>query len=42
METVSVILERAQQRAKEMDLSYKGALLPIEALTCCKQHPVQN
>ncbi len=39
METVSVILERAQQRAKEMDLSYKGVLLPIEALTLLQATP---
>ncbi|TDI82125.1 MAG: rhodanese-like domain-containing protein [Betaproteobacteria bacterium] len=33
METITVILERAQQRAKELNLSYEGALLPAEALT---------
>jgi len=31
METIATILETAQQRAREMDLPYKGALLPIEA-----------
>lgn len=31
METTTAILEKAQQRAKEMGLPYKGALLPIEA-----------
>ncbi len=31
METIELILEKAQQRAKEMELPYKGALLPIEA-----------
>jgi rhodanese-related sulfurtransferase len=31
METTATILEKAQQRAKEMGLSYKGALLPMEA-----------
>ena len=31
METTAAILEKAQQRAKEMGLPYKGALLPIEA-----------
>lgn len=31
METTETILSKAQQRAKEMGLPYKGALLPIEA-----------
>ena len=31
METAAAILEKAQQRAEEMELPYKGALLPIEA-----------
>ncbi len=31
METTAAILEKAQQRAEEMGLPYKGALLPIEA-----------
>lgn len=31
METIAAILEKAQQRAGEMGLPYKGALLPIEA-----------
>lgn len=31
METTATILETAQQRAREVDLPYKGALLPIEA-----------
>ena len=31
METIEAILEKAQQRAKELGLPYKGALLPIEA-----------
>ena len=31
METTAAILEKAQQRAEEMELPYKGALLPIEA-----------
>ncbi len=30
-ETTTGILERAQQRAKEMNLPYRGALLPTEA-----------
>ena len=33
METISAILERAQLRAKEMNLPYKGAFLPAEALS---------
>lgn len=31
MGTTERLLEKAQQRAKEMGLSYKGALLPVEA-----------
>ncbi|HBV21282.1 MAG TPA: rhodanese-like domain-containing protein [Nitrosomonas sp.] len=31
METIESILEKAQQRAQEMGLPYKGALLPMEA-----------
>ncbi|MCB1984095.1 MAG: rhodanese-like domain-containing protein [Burkholderiales bacterium] len=31
METLESILEKARQRASEMNLSYKGALLPMEA-----------
>lgn len=31
METTAAILEKAQQRADEMELPYKGALLPTEA-----------
>lgn len=31
MKTTADILEKAQKRAKEMDLSYEGALLPAEA-----------
>ncbi len=31
METTAEILKKAQQRADEMELPYKGALLPIEA-----------
>jgi rhodanese-related sulfurtransferase len=31
METTAAILEKAQQRADEMELPYKGALLPAEA-----------
>ena len=31
METAANLLEKAQQRAKEMGLPYRGALLPVEA-----------
>ncbi|MDR4516942.1 MAG: rhodanese-like domain-containing protein [Nitrosomonas sp.] len=31
METIDIILNKAQQRAREMGLPYKGALLPMEA-----------
>ncbi len=31
METTAEILEKARQRATEMGLPYKGALLPMEA-----------
>lgn len=31
METTAAILEKAHQRADEMELPYKGALLPMEA-----------
>lgn len=31
METTAAILEKAHQRAEEMELPYKGALLPMEA-----------
>ena len=37
METVAAILERAQLRAKEMDLPYEGALLPAEALSILQE-----
>jgi rhodanese-related sulfurtransferase len=39
METISSILERAQQRAQEMNLPYEGALYPAEALTLLQQAP---
>ena len=39
METITAILERAQQRAKEMELPYEGALLPAEAFTLLQQAP---
>ena len=39
MGTITEILERAQQRAKEMDLPYEGALLPAEALTLLQKAP---
>ncbi|PSJ17705.1 rhodanese-like domain-containing protein [Nitrosomonas supralitoralis] len=31
METTAAILEKAHQRAEDMELPYKGALLPMEA-----------
>ena len=37
MEIISAILERAQLRAKEMDLPYEGALLPAEALSILQE-----
>ena len=39
METIAAILERAQQRAREMDLPYEGALLPGEALDLLQEAP---
>ena len=39
METITAILERAQLRAREMDLPYEGALLPAEALTLLQEAP---
>lgn len=39
METITAILERAQQRAKEMELPYEGALLPAEAFALLQQAP---
>jgi rhodanese-related sulfurtransferase len=39
METISSILERAQQRAQEMNLPYEGALYPAEALTLLQTAP---
>lgn len=39
MGTITAILERAQQRAKEMDLPYEGALLPAEAFTLLQEAP---
>ena len=39
METVTAILERAQQRAREMNLPYEGTLLPAEALTLLQEAP---
>lgn len=39
METLTEILDRAQQRAKEMDLPYQGAVLPAEALTLLQEAP---
>lgn len=39
MEKVTTILEKAQERAEEMDLPYKGALLPAEAFELLKETP---
>ena len=39
METITAILERAQLRAREMNLPYEGALLPAEALTLLQEAP---
>jgi rhodanese-related sulfurtransferase len=39
METISTILERAQQRAREMNLPYEGALTPAEALALLQEAP---
>jgi rhodanese-related sulfurtransferase len=39
MEPITAILERAQQRARELDLPYEGALLPHEALTLLQEAP---
>jgi rhodanese-related sulfurtransferase len=39
VETISSILERAQQRAQEMNLPYEGALYPAEALTLLQEAP---
>ena len=39
MGTITAILERAQQRAREMELPYEGALLPAEAFTLLQQAP---
>lgn len=33
MESVEAILDRAQQRARELNLPYRGALTPIESFT---------
>lgn len=38
-ETATEILERAHQRAKKMDLSYRGALLPTEAYKLLQKVP---
>jgi rhodanese-related sulfurtransferase len=39
METITAILDRAEERAREMDLPYQGALLPSEALTLLQEAP---
>lgn len=38
METIADILQRAQLRAKEMNLPYEGALLPAEALVVLQEN----
>lgn len=38
METTAAILEKAQQRAQELGLPYKGALLPMEAYRVLQEH----
>jgi hypothetical protein len=38
METLEAILEKAQQRAQELGLPYKGALLPMEAYRVLQEH----
>ena len=39
MESITAILQRAQQRAKEMNLPYEGALFPNEALALLQEAP---
>jgi rhodanese-related sulfurtransferase len=39
MESISAILEKAQQRAREMDLPYEGALTPVEAMELLQEAP---
>ncbi|SFW17396.1 rhodanese-like domain-containing protein [Nitrosovibrio sp. Nv17] len=39
METIAAILDRARQRAQEMNLPYEGALLPAEALVLLQETP---
>ncbi len=39
METTTAILEKAHQRAEEMELPYQGALLPIEAYQILQESP---
>lgn len=39
METLTEILDKAQERAQEMDLPYQGALLPDEALAVLQEAP---
>ncbi|SDY05775.1 rhodanese-like domain-containing protein [Nitrosomonas sp. Nm58] len=38
-ENITTILEKAQERAEDMDLPYKGALLPDEAFALLQQAP---
>ena len=39
MGTITAILQRAQQRAREMNLPYEGALLPAEAHLLLQEAP---
>lgn len=39
MENATTILEKAHERAEEMDLPYKGALLPTEAYALLQKIP---
>ena len=38
METLTAILEKAQQRAQDLGLPYKGALLPMEEYRVLQEH----
>jgi len=38
METIDTILQKAQQRARDMNLPYKGALLPAEAFRILQEN----
>ncbi len=38
METIDTILQKAQQRARDLGLPYKGALLPVEAFRVLQEN----